>query len=634
MSTKAETINNIFEEIVTWENVPINRVLGNLSIDRSQSLVKRIIMFGATQMGKTTVIMSLLGIKAEKREELDDILRGGAKAGKSSTSTTVIYLKSKDNLFGYYEGEIEGIVDEKAVKYYDPDSFRNYLCDLKNKNRQASLSNGIEQLLKATYIYIPQNYFSDNAYSGLQIVDSRGFGERSAKDQNGYTVTSDQINKFIDSLMHFASGVVAVTSADKMQYLRSDYKSILNEKSKNQVLIVLTHAIKNNDVLPDRNMSPKAAADFLIDYYNNKIIKEGYVDSLFGGRIFPFEKKEYLTEVGYSGEIADWIYKAIISEIDKMNCKTSISMCKDNIDVQINNRRKEIEEIKAEISDFETDISKLKMQIEKQNKELLNLEKTIEKKEKEQELPLKELGSAKRLCAWTLKKIKDDEYKNKVDEITLDRKNDNSNRSKLTKTVREAVMSNFDKSLPPKYISISERLTDEYLTKNVDEYYFTKSFFTFKSTWEEDINGNAECAETDCLEFVLNKLKTHLEADIKSIKKKFNTDNETADSKKLTRVLNDKKDKRENLESKKKNDERRIEEKEKAINTLVSAKENITELFVKAFYEKKEELSNRINSEKDPEIKSALLITMLSIYEKMKDVINEYNEKTGGLIDG
>ena len=60
MSSQSAKIKRILEETTTWENVPINRALGSLSTDKTASLIKRIIMFGATQMGKTTVIMDLI----------------------------------------------------------------------------------------------------------------------------------------------------------------------------------------------------------------------------------------------------------------------------------------------------------------------------------------------------------------------------------------------------------------------------------------------------------------------------------------------------------------------------------------------------------------------------------------------
>ncbi len=241
MNSKNKAIQNIFEEISTWENVPINRVLGSIGIDKSSSVIKRIIMCGATQVGKTTVVMALLGIKNDKQAELERILRGGTTAGHSSTSATVVYMKSADSNFGYYEGGIEETIDESKIESFSPEVFEAMLGKLKEEKRTDSL----KSIYSASYIYIPKDYFNKNA-PNLQIVDSRGFGERIIETERGDSITSEKINKFIDDLMLFASGVVAVATVDKMQSLKSDYKAILDKKSPNQVLIILTHALVNN----------------------------------------------------------------------------------------------------------------------------------------------------------------------------------------------------------------------------------------------------------------------------------------------------------------------------------------------------------------------------------------------------
>ena len=62
-------IADIFKEIQTWENAPINELLGAAQKNLDNS-VKRVIVYGPTQVGKTTLIMDLIGIKTELQKDL------------------------------------------------------------------------------------------------------------------------------------------------------------------------------------------------------------------------------------------------------------------------------------------------------------------------------------------------------------------------------------------------------------------------------------------------------------------------------------------------------------------------------------------------------------------------------------
>lgn len=99
------TFTNFYKNRFNWafsaKNEFINRFvrldLQQVNISSSKELT--ISVYGPTQVGKTTIILSLLGLKKEKVNQLSKWLRGKRNLGESSTITVMRYKKSHDNYF-------------------------------------------------------------------------------------------------------------------------------------------------------------------------------------------------------------------------------------------------------------------------------------------------------------------------------------------------------------------------------------------------------------------------------------------------------------------------------------------------------------------------------------------------------
>jgi GTPase SAR1 family protein len=79
----------------------INRFV-RLDVAKAEASITKeltIAVYGPTQVGKTTVILSLLGLKQEMLGQLSKWLRGKRKLGESSTVTVMRYERSKDYYF-------------------------------------------------------------------------------------------------------------------------------------------------------------------------------------------------------------------------------------------------------------------------------------------------------------------------------------------------------------------------------------------------------------------------------------------------------------------------------------------------------------------------------------------------------
>lgn len=603
-------IIDIFQEIDTWENAPINKILGDINVRPTQStaLTKRIIMFGATQVGKTTLIMTLLGIKNDCTEKLEKSLRGDDKAGSSSTSTFVVYSKSnKPEEFGLAYCQLNETIDEKKIKYYNASDFEKKIKEHKSKNRsnnQKKHNHNLNELL-ITYIYIPSSYFEDDCVENLQIVDSRGFGERDA--------TTDDINYVINKMMPFSAGIVAVTSGEKIQSLESEYRPYLSQKSKNQVLLVTSHAISTSDEIKKglkKQSDCIKAEEYIRLTYENKVKNiPGFHD--YEGRIFPIETKSYLTKFGYKKfeEVVDIQRKRIMDAISEMQCKTSISICKDNIEVVTAKLNNEIILIENENEALLKKVEEEKMLLDSLKKRVDQLKKNNNKLENKKEKEKAHYDELIKKC----KEFEDEEPDFIGDSSDFDGiKDDNRGLNKLISLVSSEMKDYYSEFYKDYSAQINE------IIQNNAEYYYVNGI-RFKHWWKDDNAEAFENASRDSFEEICEMLLKQLKSDKRNALKSQKSPDKSQEvnlSSEVTR--REKSIEKSNAQIAENNE--KIKQREYRINELVDYKNNLEQVFLDAFYEKKDELINKINFTINNEKKLAGFLTVGGIEYTMKDV--------------
>lgn len=155
---------NRFEWAFKAKQEFINRFV-RLDVNKSEvSSAKEltIAVYGPTQVGKTTVILSLLGIKQNKLEQLSKWLRGKRKLGESSTVTVMRYEQSHDDYFHVR------FPNDEVKDGLKGDQFENVLREIReNVETQESYS------VKPVVLEIPANYFEERTVH-LNIVDLPG----------------------------------------------------------------------------------------------------------------------------------------------------------------------------------------------------------------------------------------------------------------------------------------------------------------------------------------------------------------------------------------------------------------------------------------------------------------------------
>ncbi len=106
-----------------WQNATIiemqeklnSHPLGRYFVaDYKKSLV---VVYGNSQIGTTSLILTMMGVLPEYQKEVYTILRAKQEYGDSSTVTAIIYLISPSDLFGIsYSGDK---VNQKEISFFD-----------------------------------------------------------------------------------------------------------------------------------------------------------------------------------------------------------------------------------------------------------------------------------------------------------------------------------------------------------------------------------------------------------------------------------------------------------------------------------------------------------------------------------
>lgn len=93
-----------------WAYRAYRRFIAELSPDVRAHLIDTsdqepyIVVFGMTQVGKTTLLLELMGLGLDGQVRVGRILRGGRESGKSATATTMEYRRSQDNDWRFDDG--------------------------------------------------------------------------------------------------------------------------------------------------------------------------------------------------------------------------------------------------------------------------------------------------------------------------------------------------------------------------------------------------------------------------------------------------------------------------------------------------------------------------------------------------
>lgn len=294
-----------------------------------------VMIYGKSQVGKTTLILNMIGIKEEYFHEVYETLRAGVPRGNSSTSTAIIYSKSSNNQYGCSVSSISDLASGN-VKYYDKIGMINQLIKIRNDVESNRVD--VESVL---FIYIPDSFFiNDSAVNTISIMDMPGIESRNHKED---IHVQNLMTKYIpiSSVCIIAcrsndiQSLEATILPNQMDWKRMDHRFVL----------VITHSYNDGTT---KDYFKMKSSERKQDFYK-------YVRNTYTQEIRKILGKKNKTEV-YPIDVGDTLVKLCTEEIQNESDREEIIATKDKIlsDIRHSIVNHKGERLKSALMDLET----------------------------------------------------------------------------------------------------------------------------------------------------------------------------------------------------------------------------------------------------------------------------------------
>ncbi|MDH0936536.1 dynamin family protein [Aeromonas caviae] len=179
----------------------IDEVDPSLAGDFNRSGHVTVAVYGATQVGKTTLILDLLGVTGEALERASSVLRGDQRMGKSSTACAIRYGRSKDDY--WYIGDDSGALDDGAAR-------------VQFSAIRTELEEGRTQSMDVLSVRLPSMFFEqeggDALSLDLRILDIPGINAVNEAEQA-------QVARVAEKYVATADLILLVGRADDLGFL-------------------------------------------------------------------------------------------------------------------------------------------------------------------------------------------------------------------------------------------------------------------------------------------------------------------------------------------------------------------------------------------------------------------------------
>ncbi|EPZ2438608.1 hypothetical protein AB7185_15295 [Providencia rettgeri] len=164
-----------------------------------------VVIFGKTQVGKTTLLLDLMGIDLQQMATLSHVLRGGREAGKSATATAMEYRRSADQRWGLF-------VQSKTHWFASDDDMTDALAQIRKQMERGELV-----VDSPCIVHIPGRFFrmKTTGVLGVRILDLPGDNPANAQEQK-------HVNQMAKSYLPFADLVLLIGRGDDLSFLQPD----------------------------------------------------------------------------------------------------------------------------------------------------------------------------------------------------------------------------------------------------------------------------------------------------------------------------------------------------------------------------------------------------------------------------
>lgn len=193
-----------------WAFNAYDRLLKTLSPDVQERLRLKnnvadpyVVIFGKTQVGKTTLLLDLMGVEPSKIKIVSDVLRGGREAGKSATATAMEYCRS--------EAARWGLSIQSNTRWFDStEDITHALGQLRD-----DMERGCLNVDSPCVVHIPAIFFADASPTtpSVRILDLPGDHPALENEQN-------HVIQVAKTFLPFADLILLVGKGDDLSFLR------------------------------------------------------------------------------------------------------------------------------------------------------------------------------------------------------------------------------------------------------------------------------------------------------------------------------------------------------------------------------------------------------------------------------
>ncbi len=391
--------NQLFLKKEDWQRKTFEMIKSDLISAKDNRFVRYdnteenhlVMIYGKSQVGKTTLILNMIGLKPDCFSEVYETLRAGVPRGNSSTSTAIIYARSVNEQYGCALSSINAL-SSKDTQYYDKKGMISHL----EKIRQQVENNSVPPN-SILFIYIPQNYFiQDSTADSISIIDMPGIESRNHKE-------SIHVQNLISKYIPISSVCIIACRFNEIQSLETltlpnhlDWK-----RMEHRFILAITHAYNDGTTKQYFRTTPSKRSCNFYDYVVDEYTKE--IRKILGAKnqteVYPIDVGDTLTRLCNEEIKIDSDRKEIIETKDHIlaNLRKSIIGHKgerlksalmdldviikhfgeeeiQGIDKEINELNEKINNKNNLIKDRERNIEKLKVEESEQNELISEIE--------------------------------------------------------------------------------------------------------------------------------------------------------------------------------------------------------------------------------------------------------------------
>ncbi len=192
-----------------WAFRAYRRLLESLTPEIQERLKLRneraepyVVVFGKTQVGKTTLLLELMGIAPEHLAAVSKVLRGRQDTGRSATATAMEYCRSESNRWGLHR-------QSDMFQYESDDAMRDALAQLRQDMEAGRLL-----VHSPCVVHIPQHFFINEGETvSARILDLPG-------DHPANEVEQQHVQHMARTYLPFADLILLVGRADDLNFLQ------------------------------------------------------------------------------------------------------------------------------------------------------------------------------------------------------------------------------------------------------------------------------------------------------------------------------------------------------------------------------------------------------------------------------